>query len=53
MVTGASAKGVVVIVSGNDGSVDTLLRDADTLGQFVIGIVGQLQGVAEAHDSIA
>ena len=50
---GASAKGVVVIVSGNDGSVDTLLRDADTLGQFVIGIVGQLQGVAEADDSIA
>ena len=50
---GASAKGIVVIVSGNDGSVDTLLRDADTLGQFMIRIVSQLQGVAEAHDSIA
>ena len=50
---GMSAKGVIVIVSGNDGSVDTLLRDADTLGQLMIGIVSQLQGVAEAHDSIA
>ena len=50
---GASAKGVIVIVSGNDGSVDTLLRDADALGQLMIGIVGQLQGVAEADDSIA
>ena len=53
MVTGASAKGIVVIVSGNDGSVDTLLRDADALRQLMIGIVSQLQGVAEAHDSIA
>ena len=42
-----------MIVSGNDGSVDTLLRDSDTLGQLMIGIVGQLQGVAEADDSIA
>ena len=50
---GASAKGVVMIVSGNDGSIDTLLRDADTLGQFMICIVGQLQGVSEAGDSIA
>ena len=49
----APAKGVIVIVSGNDGSIDTLLRDADALGQFVIGIVSQLQGVAEADDSIA
>ena len=49
----ASAKSIVVIVSGNDGSVDTLLRDADTLGQLMIGIVSQLQGVAEAHDSVA
>ena len=39
---GASAKGVIVIVSSNDGSVDTLLRDADTLRQFVIRIVGEL-----------
>ena len=53
MVTGASAKGVVMIVSGNDGRVDTVLRDADALGQLMIGIVGQLQGVAEADDSIA
>ena len=50
---GASAKGVIVIVSSNDGSINPLLRDADTLRQFVIGIVGQLQGVAEADDSIA
>ena len=50
---GASAKGVIVIVSSNDGSVDTLLRDADALGQLMIGIVSQLQGVAEAHDSVA
>ena len=49
---GASAKGIVVIVSSNDGSVDTLLRNSDTLGQLMIGIVSQLQGVAEAHDSI-
>ena len=50
---GAPSKGVVMIVSGNDGSIDTLLRDADTLGQFMIRIVGQLQGVSEAGDSIA
>ena len=39
---GASAKGIIVIVSSNDGSVDTLLRDADALGQFMIGVVGEL-----------
>ena len=50
---GASAKGIVVIVSGNDGSVDTLLRDADTLGQLMIGIVSQLQGAAEAYNGAA
>ena len=46
-------KGVIVIACGNDGSINPLLRDADTLGQFVIGIVSQLQGAAEADDSIA
>ena len=50
---GTPSKSIIVIVSSNDGSVDTLLRDADTLGQLMIGIVSQLQGVAEAHDSIA
>ena len=35
---GASAKDVVVIVSGDD----TLLLGSDTLSQFVIGIVGLL-----------
>ncbi|MFZ2843712.1 MAG: hypothetical protein WAZ74_06500 [Psychrobacter sp.] len=33
---GASAKGVVVIVNGDD----TLLLGGDTLSQFVIGTVG-------------
>ena len=50
---GSPSESIIVIVSGNDGSVDTLLRDADTLRQLMIGIVGQLQGVAEADDSIA
>ena len=50
---GASAKGIIVIVSSNDGSVDTLLRDADALGQLMIRIVSQLQGVAKADDAIA
>lgn len=50
---GSPSESVIVIVSGNDGSINPLLRDADTLGQLMIGIVSQLQGVAEAHDSIA
>ena len=39
---GASAKGVIVIVSGNDGSIDTLLRDADTLGQLIVDVISNL-----------
>ena len=50
---GTPSKSIVMIVSSNDGSVDTLLRDADALGQLMIGIVGQLQGVAKADDAIA
>ena len=50
---GSPSESIIVIVSSNDGSVDTLLRDADTLRQLMIRIVSQLQGVAEAHDSIA
>ena len=39
---GASAKGIVMIVSGNDGSINTLLRNSDTLGQLIVDVISNL-----------
>ena len=49
----SSTKGIVVVVSTDGGDSKALLDDIDTFGQFMIRVVGQLQGFPIADDTIA
>ena len=39
---GSPSESVVMIVSSNDGSVDTLLRNSDALGQLIVDVISNL-----------
>lgn len=42
VLVGSPSESVVIIVSSNDGSVDTLLRNSDALGQLIVDVISNL-----------